>query len=114
MAQGVQVLLSGIAGIAEKEGECIFLIDPVLTFNAFALQGNTNSAVVDLDTLTPQEYQVLILLQNGLVDEEIARKLFTTESTVRSHISHIGHKLGLNRKQLKRLPLPKRTDDNES
>ncbi len=113
LAQDMQVLLQGIVGIAEKQDERILLIDPVLTFNAFGSERNANPAPVDLSILTSQEYRVLMLLQDGLGDEQIAEKLCTTEGTVRSHISHIVRKLDLNRKQLKRLTLPKRIDDNE-
>ncbi|MBM2621079.1 response regulator transcription factor [Actinoplanes sp. LDG1-06] len=43
--------------------------------------------------LTPREREVLVLLANGLGNEEIAEHLFLSEGTVRTHIGHILMKL---------------------
>jgi NarL family two-component system response regulator LiaR len=47
------------------------------------------------DKLTEREIQVLRLLTQGKLDEEIARELVLTEVTIRTHISRILAKLGL-------------------
>lgn len=46
-----------------------------------------------LPRLTGREIEVLRLLSTGATNKEIARTLFVTEATVKSHISHIFTKL---------------------
>lgn len=45
--------------------------------------------------LTDREVQVLRLLAEGAANKEIARTLFVTEATVKSHLTHIFTKLGV-------------------
>jgi DNA-binding CsgD family transcriptional regulator len=47
------------------------------------------------DTLTPAESLVLDQLLTGRTTAEIARALFVTEATVRTHLTHIYGKLGV-------------------
>jgi len=46
--------------------------------------------------LTPRELEVLQALAQGLKNEEIAKELFITEKTVKSHLGSIFSKLGVN------------------
>lgn len=48
--------------------------------------------------ITPREYEVLELIDQGLSNKEIAGKLFVSDSTVKTHISNILSKLDARRR----------------
>lgn len=56
-----------------------------------AMQGRVNKARI---SLSPREDQILHLLADGLGVSAIARKLFVSESTAKTHIGKIYEKLG--------------------
>jgi DNA-binding NarL/FixJ family response regulator len=53
------------------------------------------SAPAELNDLTERELEVLTLVACGLANAEIATRLFVSEATVRTHVTHILAKLGL-------------------
>jgi DNA-binding CsgD family transcriptional regulator len=62
--------------------------------NAPAVAQPPSSAQLPV-SLTPRERDVLLMLTRGYSNQQIARRLFITESTVSVHVSHIIAKLGV-------------------
>lgn len=54
------------------------------------------AALEDLPTLSAREKDVLTLVAKGTTNREIARKLFISEATVKTHLTHLYAKLGVN------------------
>lgn len=51
-----------------------------------------------ISQLSKQEHKVLLLMTDGLSNNEIADQLFISESTVKTHVSHILSKLRAKRR----------------
>lgn len=89
-----QDLLKAIRGISRGES----LIDPkiafkiVVGFSGYLSRGSIEEVYQDF---TRRELQVLKMVAAGLSDAEIARKLFISQTTVRTHLSNIYQKLGV-------------------
>lgn len=49
-----------------------------------------------IESLTRREYEVLILIGEGLNNREIAERLFISEKTVKNHVSNIFKKIDVN------------------
>lgn len=56
----------------------------------------SNNVISQINSLTKREYEVLILIAEGLNNKDIADKLFISEKTVKNHVSNILRKLDLN------------------
>jgi DNA-binding NarL/FixJ family response regulator len=54
------------------------------------------AASADLPALSAREKDVLTLVAKGTTNREIARKLFISEATVKTHLTHLYAKLGVN------------------
>ena len=48
-----------------------------------------------MDELTAREKDILRLIADGLSNTEIGRQLYISETTVKTHVTHILQKLGL-------------------
>jgi DNA-binding NarL/FixJ family response regulator len=88
-------LADGIRAVAGGEA----LLAPTVTrrlIEEFARIARTRSARPSaLDELTPRELEVLRLLARGLSNGEIAAELVVSETTVKTHVTHVLGKLGL-------------------
>ena len=88
-------LVAGVRIVAHGDG----LLAPSVTRRLIAeftsRGGGRPSQVVGLDSLTEREVEVLRHLARGLSNAEIARALWVSETTVKTHVSHILTKLDL-------------------
>lgn len=55
-----------------------------------------NISIDKINSLTKREYEVLILIAEGLNNKDIADRLYISEKTVKNHVSNIFKKLDLN------------------
>jgi DNA-binding NarL/FixJ family response regulator len=75
---------------AAREGQA--LLDPAVAARLVeALSGQEEP----LDTLTPREREVLVLIGRGFPNKRIARELGVSEKTVKTHVGHVLAKLGV-------------------
>jgi DNA-binding NarL/FixJ family response regulator len=73
------------------------LISPGMTrrlVEEFANRAKEPHLATELDVLTQREREVMTLVADGLINGEIARKLYMSPATVRTHVSRAMTKLG--------------------
>jgi len=73
------------------------LLSPTVTRRLLARVADATRPVAPppgLDDLTPREREVLVEVARGLSNDEIARALYLSESTVKTHVSRTMTKLG--------------------
>ena len=74
------------------------LISPEVTrrlISEFAASAPHENADARLDTLTPREHEVLLLMARGLSNADVARELVLEASTVKKHVANVLSKLDL-------------------
>jgi DNA-binding NarL/FixJ family response regulator len=88
-------LIDGIRAVGNGDA----LLAPSITrrlIEEFVRSGPmTTSRPAALDELTARELEVLQLIARGLSNAEIAKELFVSETTVKTHVAHVLMKLGL-------------------
>lgn len=87
-------LVAAVRVVAEGEA----LLAPSVTrrlIAEFARRPDPPPSPEGLDDLTEREREVLALMAHGASNAEIARQLFVAETTVKTHVGHVLHKLRL-------------------
>ena len=105
-------LRAGASGFLLKDGPRLALVaavravasgdaalDPAVLERLVRQQGPLDrpGAAVDLGRLSPREAEVFRLVSQGATNDEIARLLFISETTVKTHIARTQAKLGATR-----------------
>ena len=91
---GPQLLAQAVHAAAAGDA----LIAPAVTarlLRAFASSPPSRAAAQPIDALTDREEQVLLEVASGRTNEEIARELYVTLSTVKTHVANLLAKLGV-------------------
>ena len=60
--------------------------------------GVINDEKLQLSGLSKREAEILLLIYDGLSNQQIADKLFLSENTIKKHVSNIFQKLGVERR----------------
>jgi len=68
---------------------------PALTAEAISLSAEAKAASAGLASLTPQQFRVLTMVCEGLLNKQIAYELHVSEATIKAHVTAIFRKLGV-------------------
>jgi DNA-binding NarL/FixJ family response regulator len=68
---------------------------PAQTEAAAALTAEAKAASAGLASLTPQQFRVLTMVCDGLLNKQIAFELSVSEATIKAHVTAIFRKLGV-------------------
>ncbi len=68
---------------------------PPLSPQAAAVSSEAKAAVAGLASLTPQQFRVLSMVCEGLLNKQIAYELGVSEATIKAHVTAIFRKLGV-------------------
>jgi DNA-binding NarL/FixJ family response regulator len=86
-------LIRGVRSVANGDA----LLSPSVTrrlIEEFAVRARPPSTETNLEELTSREREIVAAAAEGLSNEEIAKRLFISPTTAKTHISRAMHKLG--------------------
>jgi DNA-binding NarL/FixJ family response regulator len=93
----LEELIAAVHAVARGEALCSPRIAGLLFQRVTALAGE-RAPQADLSLLTQRERETLSLIEYGLSNKEIARRLRIRLATVKNHVHHILEKLGVSRR----------------
>lgn len=85
-------LLKAIRDVSEGKSYIQPSLSELLVKDFNSRDGKSRESLL-IDSLTKREYEVLILIAEGMNNKEIADKLFISEKTVKNHVSNIFKKI---------------------
>jgi DNA-binding CsgD family transcriptional regulator len=88
---GFDFLDMGRGGIGERERTLLELLAPHLARFIQRADARRGARL----GLTPREYEILLLIADGMTNAEAARILWISPNTVRTHVEHAFEKLGV-------------------
>jgi DNA-binding NarL/FixJ family response regulator len=71
-------------------------LPPTLLGNPAELKPDEAAAAAQIAALTPQQFRVMTMIAEGLLNKQIAWELGVSEATVKAHMTAIMRKLGVN------------------
>ncbi|MDR7857311.1 response regulator transcription factor [Tissierella sp.] len=89
------ILIEGIRNVARGEKYIQQSVAKLLD-ESHNSDGYCSINLAKIKSLTKREYEVLILIAEGLNNKDIAVRLYISEKTVKNHVSNIFRKLDLN------------------
>jgi DNA-binding NarL/FixJ family response regulator len=89
LVEAIRVVAAGDAVVAPR------ILRRLLDRYAGLLPDPDEPAAPTVAGLTDREREVFVLMARGLSNSEIARELFVSETTVKTHVGHVLTKLGL-------------------
>ncbi len=87
-------LIEGIRKVAKGENYIQSSVADLVS--ASSDDSAESSSIEQINSLTNREYEVLVLIAEGLNNKDIAERLYISEKTVKNHVSNIFKKLNLN------------------
>lgn len=86
-------LIEGIRKVAKGDN----YIQPSVADLVNSTNNDVDNKIIEkINSLTNREYEVLVLIAEGLNNKDIAERLYISEKTVKNHVSNIFKKLDLN------------------
>ena len=90
-SSSLKTIATAIQSVLDGE---VWLPEAALTTEDEALREDQELAQ-KIATLTPQQFRVLMMLADGLLNKQIAAKLQVSEATIKAHVTAILRKMGL-------------------
>ncbi|NLV87757.1 MAG: response regulator transcription factor [Tissierellia bacterium] len=87
-------LIEGIRRVAKGENYIQSSVADLVS--ASSDDSMEDKSIEQINSLTNREYEVLMLIAEGLNNKDIAERLYISEKTVKNHVSNIFKKLELN------------------